>query len=285
MLLVFIEDVQNDTNVIGVEVNVKLQLDTLAYTNQLRHLPPEHKLVFALALLMLALVAQPFVQLLITLWLSVWIVGYGKIPLSVYLRLLGIVIVFWLASAPALLLNIAPMHGSQIGADFGADQAGMAIGSFYLSWSQNGMALLGQMLIRALATSTCLYFVMLTIPFTALLGTLQRLGLPLILEELLLLMYRFIFILLSTASEIRIAQNSRNGYCSWKRTLHSLSLLVTQLLQRAMQHYHQFALSTTARGFNGTFRVWSSQQYQASLRYSLEAIIGCVGLVGLNFQF
>ncbi len=146
------------------------------------------------------------------------------------------------------------------------------------------MVLSGQMLARALATSACLYFVMLTTPFIALLRVLKRIGLPLILQELLLLTYRFIFILLATASEIRTAQQSRNGYSSWKQSLHSLSLLITQLLYRSMHHYRQFALSTAARGFSGTFYVWSSQHYHVSRRYMLEAIAGCVVLVGLNSQ-
>lgn len=261
---------------------MRLQLDTWAYTNQLRHLPPEHKLAFALTALIIALVAQPFVQLVITFWLSIWTVGYAKVPLGVYLRLLAIVIVFWLTSAPALLINAVPVQEiSRIGVDqwFGA-----AVGPWYFYWSQSGTVLSGQMLARALATSACLYFVMLTVPFVSLLEVMQQIGLPLILQELSLLMYRFIFILLAAASEIGTAQQSRNGYRTWKRSLHSLSLLVTQLLQRLMYHYHQFALSTAARGFNGTFRVWSSRQYRASPRYMLEAFVGCVALVGLNFQ-
>ncbi len=77
---------------------MRLQLDTLAYTNQLRDVPPEHKLAFVLTVLIIALCAHPLVQLVITLWLSVWTVGYAKIPLGVYFRLLMVVAMFWLAS-------------------------------------------------------------------------------------------------------------------------------------------------------------------------------------------
>lgn len=280
MQLAFIEDVQNDINESVTEVDVRLHLDTLAYTNRLRHLPPEHKLAFALAVLTIALLAQPFVQLMIAGWLSVWTVGYGKIPLRVYLRLLSIVIMFWLAGVPALLIDVVPIQEISLA----SARDGITIGSFYFCWSQSGMVLLGQMLTRTLATSACLYFVMLTIPFAVLLGVLQRIGLPLILQELLLLMYRFIFLLLAIASEIGIAQQSRNGYRNWKRSLYSLSSLVSQLLQRSMQHYHQFTLSTAARGFDGTFRVWSSQEYHTSPRYALEAVVGCAVLIGLSFQ-
>ena len=35
-----------------------LQIDTLAYRSRLRQLPPEHKLLFAIALLLITYVAQ-----------------------------------------------------------------------------------------------------------------------------------------------------------------------------------------------------------------------------------
>ncbi len=44
------------------------QIDSLAYTNRLRGLPPSHKLSFAIALLILSLVSGAIVQLSIALW-------------------------------------------------------------------------------------------------------------------------------------------------------------------------------------------------------------------------
>jgi cobalt/nickel transport system permease protein len=122
-----------------------------------------------------------------------------------------------------------------------------------------------------------------TTPFTELLQVLRRLGCPVILTELLLLMYRFIFILISTATDLWIAQQSRNGYRTQRRWIYSLSLLIRQLFQKTMEHYQQFVLSTAARGFNGEFRVWSSRRDRASLRYAAEASFGCLVLVIANF--
>ncbi|MFB8797361.1 MAG: hypothetical protein U7126_24755 [Microcoleus sp.] len=66
------------------------QIDSLAYTNRLRGLPPTHKLSFAIALLILSLVSGAIVQLSIALWLAVWIVIYAGIPGKLYLRLLSL---------------------------------------------------------------------------------------------------------------------------------------------------------------------------------------------------
>uniref|UniRef100_A0ACD5H414 Uncharacterized protein n=1 Tax=Desertifilum tharense IPPAS B-1220 TaxID=1781255 RepID=A0ACD5H414_9CYAN len=55
-------------------------LDAYAYTNRLRPLPPQQKLIFALVVLGIASIAHPATQGLILIWLSVWIVGYARIP-------------------------------------------------------------------------------------------------------------------------------------------------------------------------------------------------------------
>ena len=68
----------------------------------------------------------------------------------------------------------------------------------------------------------------------------RRLGCPVILTELLPLMYRFIFILISTATDLWIAQQSRNGYRTRQQWIYSLSLLIRQLFQKTMEHYQQF---------------------------------------------
>lgn len=260
-----------------------LYLDSLSYTNRLRSLPPEHKLLFALVVLAMALIAHPPVQLVITLWMSIWIVVYARIPASVYFGLVSLPLFFILTSLPALLINIVAI------ADLSSAQSdivcGFPLGSYYFYFSQQGYTQAGQILMRTTATVSCVYFILFTVPFTELLQTLRKLGLPTILTELLLLMYRFVFILLSTASELWMVQHSRNGYLTWKRWMYSLSLLITQLFHKTMHHYQQFVLSTAARGFNGEFQVWSSRPYRTSKRYAIEACLGCVVLLGLNLIF
>jgi cobalt/nickel transport system permease protein len=99
--------------------------------------------------------------------------------------------------------------------------------------------------------------------------------------ELLFLMYRFIFVLLATAQEIWIAQQSRGGYRTRQVWLKSISLLIGQLLRRTLANYQQVSLSLVARGFNGELQVWHSRPYIASKRYMWEAAFGCVILVFL----
>ncbi len=256
-----------------------MHIDTLAYTNRLCRLPPTQKLGFALVLLAIAYASAIPIQLLVLAWVSVWVTVYARIPLGVYLRLLRLTGLFWLSSMPALVFNgVGLVDLDRVGAD---SLWGWQVGDYYLYVSHQGALQAGALGVRTLATSACVYLMLLTVPFVALLDILRRLGCPALLIELLFLMYRFIFDLLDTARELWIAQNARGGYRTRRLWMQSIALLVSQLLRRTLVNYHQISLSLAARGFNGEFQVWHSRSYQPSRRYSLEAAIGCTILVTL----
>ncbi len=258
-----------------------LQIDTLAYTNRLRWLAPEQKLLFAIALLIITAFTHPPVQILIAIWMSIWTVIYAKIPLNIYLKLVYIATLFWLTSLPALVIN--GIHNNHLNLIQDDAIFGLNVGDYYLYISHYGMEQGWTILTRAIASLSCLYFVMLTIPFAELLQTLRRFGFPVILTDILLLMYRFIFVLLNTASQVWTAQQSRGGYCTFRIGIKSLSLLIGQLLRRTLENYRQVSLSLASRGFNGEFKVWHPHRYHFSKRYAIEAIIGCVVLIGLTW--
>ncbi|MEA5580974.1 cobalt ECF transporter T component CbiQ [Nodularia harveyana UHCC-0300] len=259
-----------------------LQIDTLAYTNRLRWLAPEQKLLFAIALLIITAFAHPPVQILIAIWMSIWTVIYAGIPLKIYLKLVYIASLFWLTSLPALVIN--GVHNNYLNIIQEDVIIGFNLSSYYIYLSHHGIEQGWTILTRAIASLSCLYFLMLTIPFAELLQTLRRFGFPVLLTDILLLMYRFIFVLLNTASQLLTAQKSRGGYSTFKISIKSLSLLIGQLLRRTLENYRQVSLSLASRGFNGEFKVWHSQRYHLSPRYAIEAIMGCVILIGLAWS-
>lgn len=261
------------------------QIDSLAYTNRLRGLPPTHKLSFAIALLILSLLSGAIVQLSIGLWLAVWIVIYAGIPGKLYLRLLSLPLMFLLTSLPALAIGGIGLNQIQV-IQWDIWQGwGISIGNLYLYVSRTGLYQVSLLFPRTLASTSCMYFILLTVPFTETLQILRQLRFPALLTELLLLMYRFIFSLLAIADELWVAQNSRCGYRTWKLGMRSLGILIGQLLQRTLVNYRQVSLSLASRGFNGELRVWHSYPYKPSRRYIFEALFGCTVLTLLSVLF
>jgi cobalt/nickel transport system permease protein len=246
---------------------VNIHIDTLAYSNRLRHLPPVQKLGFALAVLCIALVSHYPVQIVILIWMSVWIVIYAGIPYQVYGAMLLGVSLFLITSLPALVFE----YVDRISADLQLDVLWqLRVGNGYIYLSHNGLMRAISVVIRSLATTSALFSIVLTIPAIELASTCQKMGFPPILIELSLLVYRFIFLL---------AQISRGGYRTPQLRMNSLNLLVRQLLQRTASRYQQLTLGVKARGFEQEFRFWQPQAYQYSQRFGIESIVGCLLLV------
>lgn len=253
-----------------------MQIDTLAYSNRLRHLPPAHKLGFAIVMLLLALVTHYPLQIAIFGWMSVWIVVYAGIPSRIYGGMMLGMLTFLVASLPALAIEYAGSLSPAVRADAWW-YMGVGDGQIYLSRQGSLQAI--AVLIRSLASTSALFFIVLTIPAIELATTCQKIGCPPILIELSLLVYRFIFLLADTAEQIITAQVSRGGYRTHKLRMNSLNLLVQQLIQRTASRYQQLTLGVKARGFEQEFRFWQPHSYRYSPRYGKEAIAGCAILV------
>ncbi|MBD2463690.1 cobalt ECF transporter T component CbiQ [Oscillatoria sp. FACHB-1407] len=258
-------------------------LDVYTYTNHLRHISPQQKLCFVIAVLLIALMVHPILQLLIAAWLGVWTVGYARIPAKIYGNAMMVAGLFLLTSIPALMISIVSVE--QIATGQLDPMAGVTLGNWYLFISRSGLLQAMQIGARSLACTSCLLFVLFTIPFTDLLQVLRQWRVPTLITELLLLMYRFVFLFLEVVAELQLAQRSRGGYRTRKRWMYSVGLVVSQLLVRSLQQYHYFSLALMARGFNGNFQVYSDQSYIYSKRYAIESLVGCIGLVILDFRF
>ena len=254
------------------------QIDSLVYLNRLRYLPTKEKLLFTLMLFALSYLSGNVVQLVIAIWLLIWVVVYAGIPLGFYSKLLLIPLGFWLMSIPAIALEIVWNPNSV----YPEVWQGVSLGPVYLYLSQQGLIEGGELLIRALSLTSCMYFLLLTTPLMEILQVLEDLGCPSLLLELLALMYRFIAILTETTSELILAQQSRSGYSRPSRVMASLGLLVSQLLHHSLENYRQVVLGLNSRGFTGKFCFWQPNLHKSNPRYTLEAVVGYCCLVLYN---
>ena len=264
------------------------QIDSLAYTNKLRHLPPQHKLIFAIALFCLGYITANYIKLLIFGWLIISTVVYAGIPWQVYRQLLLIPLTFWLTSLPALLIGISfdrsifitdsdIWHNLRWNLNFAGSQLSLYI-------SNQGLHQGIDILCNSLCLTACMYFILLTIPFTEIIQILNNWKFPKLITELMLLMYRFIFVLTQTATELIQAQKSRFGYLNWQTTIKSISLIIGQLLRRSLVNYRQISLALASRGFTGELKLWNSRSYRPNWRYIYEAYIGYSLLIILSLQ-
>lgn len=256
--------------------------DTWAYHNGLNKLPPSQKLGFSVLMLGLALVSQPITQIALGLWMAVWTIGYAKIPMKFYLKLLLGSYTFVLMSSLAFLIDVRAIDSGDL--SLPGTLISWSTGPLYWSISYSVLDVFLRLIVRAVACLSCFFFLMLTVPIVEMVQVLRQWRFPELLLELILLMYRLIWVLQKTVTDLHLGQMARGGYGDFSQSLRSVSLLIRQLLHRSLTDYHHFSLGATARGFDHKFVVLSMKTYERSPRYEWEAFLGFVLLLSLELS-
>lgn len=224
-------------------------IDKLCYQSKLRYENPGGKFAFALITLCICVMSRSIavacIVLAVTGILTVW---KGGIPVSRYLKFLTIPLAFLLLSTLAIVLNIkrTPL-----------DLFAIQLGSWYLTSSRAALQYAVQLILTALSAVSCLYFLAFSTPMPDILEVLRKLHCPKLLIELMLLIYRFIFILLNTASAISVAQECRLGNKDYRTALNSFGKLGSVLMIRAMSRSNRLYDAMEARCYDGNIRVLS----------------------------
>ncbi|MBS6397436.1 MAG: cobalt ECF transporter T component CbiQ [Clostridiales bacterium] len=224
-----------------------IAIDKLCYGSRLRYVNASEKTAFAVVTLLVCVAGRSLLIAGIVLGtMGILTVGKGGIPFSRYVRLLLVPLGFLLLSTLAIMVNIstAPL-----------DLFAVQVGSRYVTGSTEGMMRAVRLVATALAGVSCLYFLSLSTPVTDILTVLEKWHCPGLLIELMLLIYRFIFVLLDIAAAISTAQDSRLGNRNFKTACHSFGILGAALFVRALKKSNALYDAMEARCYDGRIRV------------------------------
>ena len=131
----------------------------------------------------------------------------------------------------------------------------ISFGNWYLTASKETLYYAFQIFVTAMASVSCLYFLSCNTPMTDILNVLKKLRCPKLLIELMMLIYRFIFVLLDCAHEISISQKSRLGNIDYRTSLKSFGTLVSALFVRAVKRSGFLYDAMESRCYDGDLRV------------------------------
>ena len=222
-------------------------IDKLAYSSKLRYKSPGLKVFFALGSLLICVTARLFiVSTIILVVMAGLTLSSSKASFQRYLKLMCIPLGFLLLSTIAIMVNItdAPM-----------DLFSIDIGGKYLAVSQDSMTEAGRLVMVAMASVSCLYFLTLTTPLIDILVVLQKLHCPKIMIELMMLIYRYIFVVLDMASAIRTSQYCRLGNKDFITDLHAIGQMLSVLLIRSLKRSSQLFDAMESRCYDGEIHV------------------------------
>lgn len=225
-----------------------LYVDEFVYANKLRFAHPLEKTIFAITTMVIGLViGKPVVNISITFILLLLLSQKAKIPGFVLRKLMFIPIGFLILGVIPIILNLSTSSSEFL--------FFIKIGKYYLGFTQGSLLLAVNTIFRAISSVTCLYFLALTTPMIELIYVLNLFRMPSLIIELMILIYRFIFVFIETAFNIYTAQSSRWGYSSFKRSIISCGLLFSNLWGRTFLKSQALFTSLISRGYENELRV------------------------------
>lgn len=235
-----------------------INIDCYAYSNNLKKVHPLEKSLFAMLTMVVCLTSPTVVTPLIVLaFMAGGIVFRAGIPIRVFVNLMLVPLSFLFISILTIAFSIST---NPSGFWFAQTINGLTIGTRYPD-----LITAIHLFLKSIGAVSCLYFLALTTPITEIITLLHKMKVPVIITELMVLIYRFIFVFMETAITIRRAQSSRLGYISMKSSYRSLSRLFSALLGKVFVKSQELYNAMAARGYTGEIRVLT-KKYPVSLR-------------------
>ena len=220
-------------------------LEDYAVNNNLSNASGKSKMLFScMTLLVCVFSTSIIVPLLIFVIMIIVTVGWARIPLKFYIKLLLAPIGFGLIALIAMtfFFGIEPWFSIDI---FG----------FTLTATKDGFSRALISTGRMLGSVTCLLFLALTTPMADIFVLLHKLHLPAVFIELSMLIYRNIFVMLQEALRMEYAQKMRLGYSDISGSIRALSMLAGNLFIRSWDSAERTLIAMDSRCYDGTIRV------------------------------
>lgn len=224
---------------------IETNLDSVAQQSAFRHIHPGTKLLLALGSLILCLISpSPIVPLVSGIILSIVIIIPGKTSPRIYGEVLlgpafftatSIIVLLFLLGGGDVIWQFSPFSWINLTITTGSLQQSLLV------------------LCRVFGCSISLFFIVLTTPMTDLFNGMKRIGMPIELIDLMMIIYRYIFIIYAQAVEIWQAQVMRLGYSHVREAVRSFSMLCGMLFLSSWTAGEDLVRAMDSRCYNGVF--------------------------------
>ena len=235
-------------------------IDRYAYTNRIRKVDPAYKVGFALTVLFLCLLLdEPLVGLLAALWMWLLAVAVAGLPPVTFGRVLFAEAGFLMLVTVGVAISVSAV------APWGETHWAIHAGPIWLSTGPENLNLAAHLVTRALGGAAAMNFMAMTTPLVDMVDLFRRVGVPVILIDVMTLMYRFVFVLMDSLDRMYVAQSSRLGYRSWRRGITSAAELASRLFIDAYQRSEKLQVALDSRAYDGELRVLPAEYQRNDL--------------------
>lgn len=224
-----------------------LLIDKYAHTNKLKDFNPMAKFIFAIGTLNIAvLINNIYINILIFFVMVNLTIFVAKIPFNKYFKTFVIPFSFLVVSIITILISVSNTDIFIFSINIKNNYIGITSQSL-----KDTFYIIG----RVLAAISSTFFFGLTTPLNNIIKVLKKIKVPYLLIELLVLIYRFIFIFLQEANEIYTIQEMKFGYIGFRNSCKSISLLIKHLFIRVLTKYEDMVIALDSKLFDGEFKI------------------------------
>jgi cobalt/nickel transport system permease protein len=220
-------------------------IDELAYASPMRRWPPLGKFLLAMALLIVSLVSSSLVIPLV-----VFVVGMILLFLSTHLRfpraiawaILEGMVIFLIG---ALIIAFVSIEGRVL--------LDLNLLSWHLSLTEGGLQRGLAVFLRALAGITVMLFFATSTPIPHFAAALKQLRVPNYITELVILVYRYSFLLFEQLDVLYTAAQCRIGFRGARNKLRTTGKLAVNLFIKSLEVAERSQIALYCRNFKGDF--------------------------------
>ena len=224
-----------------------LLIDKYAYTNKLTNTNPTFKLIIVvISLLITTIISNNYINIMIFITMVLLTTIVAGIPLDKYIKILFIPVVFLLISTMTVLISISHEDVYLLS---------IKVFNIYIGLTTESIVQSVNIITRVFASLSTTFFLGLTTPLNKLIVVFKKMYIPSVIIELLVLVYRSIFIFLEESKEIYMAQEIRFGYSNFKNSFKSTALLMKSLFIRVLIRYEDMVVSLDCKLYNGEFKI------------------------------
>lgn len=220
------------------------QIDKISYDSPFASVHPGEKAVFSIiSLIMVLSSGSVFLPLGVFLFTGMLLYFKGRLPFLFLIRLGALPVLFIMSAVLPVLISVSTVS---------FDSAHPLAGGF-LYWDVSGENVEKSLLLlcRSLSAVMCFLFFILTTPISQIDYLLKSINVSSVFREMLILIYRYIFILSDFSSTVYTSQKARMGYSRFSISIKSLGQLIRAVFQKTDYYSEQAAMALQARSCDG----------------------------------
>lgn len=220
-------------------------IDFYACHSKIRHWNPGFKAGFSMILLLFCLFADhPAVSCIIILTAALITTGLGGLSLHHYVSVLTIPVTFILLGSAAVAIDVSRQP-------LGDFNLYLFFGYLYLTYESLWKTLF--LILKVFGAVSAMFIMTLSTPSYELFSVLRKIHCPILIVELMHMIYRYIFILFEVQRNMRISAESRLGFCDFKTSCYSFGQIASNLFIVALKKAGACYDAMEARCYDGTF--------------------------------